>query len=197
METIVYLLLIYGLIKFSIWIARVFAKKSSQTSQSAKMYQTPRNIEMTKPKLQNGMNALFGFSRETCSYFCIGYYKDGIVYSEHMTEIGTYRNREGDSYDFFCENDQNPIGSIDYSVANGYSLVFEYENYPQGCNFVAEIWHTDSSHYISPKDEENYLSVTYSDEPIGAAAAYIILCYGLGSYSSCVKAYFTDKKQYI
>lgn len=112
----------------------------------------------------------------------IGYFDDGIVYSRHKSALGSY-TFQNDNYQI--EFDNKIIGS--YSPSDTGGLIYIWENYPTGLQKVAEYW--NGQEYIHP-DDDRIQTVIFSGDPVGAAAAFIVLYFGYGSLDQATKNRF-------
>ena len=138
--------------------------------------------EKTSSALIGGMGALVEWANDKNE---IGYFKDGVVYTHLKSEIGSYAQAEkSDSYDFIY--DKKIIGS--YLPNDSGGLVYIWHSYPTGMELVAE--HFSGQKYIFPKDEDNLQTVVFNGDPVGAAAAFVILFYGFGAGDSALRAKF-------
>ena len=127
-------------------------------------------------KLIKGMGALFEWTGKDN---VLAYFKDGAVYSDKKAELGTY----SDNGDF--KYDGKIIGS--YSPSDSGGIIYLWENYPSGMQKVAEFW--NGQEYIHP-DDESVQTIVFKGDPVGAAAAFVILYYGYGKQDSMMKQRF-------
>ena len=105
--------------------------------------------------------------RETVAYF-----GDGIVYDRNMVNIGAYKlnTERAGAYDIIFENKN--VGS--YTIReNSESLIMWNGINPWDMEVVGKIYSEGS---IIP-EKDNYEVMLYRGDPIGASAAYVILCY--------------------
>jgi len=118
--------------------------------------------------------------RETIAYF-----KDDVVYDRNMVNIGTYKPSDintGWHYDFIF--DDKIVG---YYQSTGDDIKI----WRQGKNLwdmecVGRIYSNDC---IVP-EKDNYEVILFTGDSVGAAAAYVILCYEFIKYDNNYMQYF-------
>lgn len=115
--------------------------------------------------------------------YVIGYYRDGYVYTDKGgTPIGSYNQKE-----FLF--DDNVIG---WYMGGS---IYVWHNYPNNSERIAEIF--EGQNFICPEGSVSnnpYKTVYFTNlkDPIGAAAAYVILRFGWGAYSEETKRFFMN-----
>ena len=112
----------------------------------------------------------------------LGYFKDGIVYSQHMQALGSY-SLNGNDYN--VEYDGKIIGFYSPSPSGG--IVYFWGNYPTGLKKLAEFWNNQDM--IHPENDE-VQTIIFEGDPVGAAATFLVLFCGYGASDHELKKKF-------
>jgi hypothetical protein len=148
-------------------------------------HKPPQKKAQTTPA---GMGALIEFPKGEDA---IGYFRDGAVYSKFQNQLGSYKPF-GENY--HVEYDKKVIGCL-CRTGTGI-LVFIYrsyrDGYPSDSEKVAEVFTGTGHEFIFPDNTELEKTVIYSGDPIGAAAAYLVLYHGYGRHDSQIRQQFQN-----